>query len=103
MAKKQRAKYKILEQTKDRSNLIALSQKDIDGVIDLGTALSLKPKKNVKGVIILFKGTKKLTLDKLCSIAERITKPLPKEAKILWSIKICEKTKKNTVKTLYVG
>ena len=56
---------KLISKMKNKNNLIATSQKEINKVLRLGQ-VSLKPKKGAKGTIIFLSGNTNLTLNKLC-------------------------------------
>lgn len=89
---------------KDKTNLIALSQKDIDSIVHLGTEISLKPKKNAeaKGALIFIEGTKNLTSEEIQNMAEKITRNLPEHAKILCGLRIDNSIKNNITNAVYV-
>jgi len=94
----------IFAKMQDSSNLVALSQEDIAEVTNLGTETYLKPKKNVdaKGVLILLEGTRNLTMTKLGDMAEKITKPLNDNTKIMWSARINQDIPNDKLNVVYV-
>lgn len=94
----------LFSRMKDKSNLIVLSQGDIDKMVHLGKEIRLRPKKNAeaKGAIIFVEGTKNLTLAEIENIAEKVTRPLPDAAEIIWGLRIDKSIKNNSTNAVYV-
>ena len=92
----------ILSKFSSLGNLVPLEQADIKDI--LKKEIRLTPKKGAKAerVIMLVEGTNKLTLEKLEDMAEKITKPLPDNAQILWGVKISEGIRKDKLDVVYI-
>ena len=86
------------------SNLVSVSRMEIDKVTGTGKEFSLTQKKDAetKGALIFLEGKKDLTLTELKGIGERITCPLSQNTQILWSVRMNEERKRNSLDVVYV-
>jgi len=95
---------KLVAKITDRKNLVWVPKEDVEKLLKLGNEIRFTPKKNAraKGALICVEGGPKMTLSDIHNIGDRITKPLPKNAEIIWTAKVTANKKSTSVDVVYV-